>query len=427
MKKGILAPYKRPFFGIRAPKIINAVLPDISAGPAEETAAPKTAVLDVAHPYDGARLLIGPGESVMRGQPVFPYEGAGFTATVCGSVSSVEPAVNAQGRPVTRVALLAGSPEEWDQGPGREPGVDACKTWLNTIPGGLDLGALTTAMHPVHTLVVLALDFDPMSTAVQQVSIQRSKDVVAGIAALKEITGAGKIEAAAFSSTSKVASSWDLPVKVVSRSYPACLPHFICRNHYGVTVGAGATPLRHGFAFVSAEALAAVGAFLRTGRVKGEKVVTLVSKDLTEKSVNFKVRIGAPIRDVLEAGRVVVAESDRVIMGGPFTGYAAADLSEPVTPRTSSIMVQDADGLAGVNDSACFNCGECVRICPAKMPVNMLIRYLDNGLWDDAARRYDLLSCVECGLCSFVCPALIPVFQHIMLGKLQYENSLEKD
>lgn len=429
MKKRILAPYKRPFFGISAPKILNTLLPDISAGPAEETPQPKTVCLDVAHPYDGSGLKIGIGDAVLRGQPVFPFEGsgAGFSSTVCGEIRSIEPAVSPKGRPVTRVRISAGVQEEWDRGPGAEPGPEACKTWLNNLPGGLDLAALTMAMSPVHTLIILALDTDPMSTAVQQVSIQRSKDVAAGIAALKKITGAGKIEAAAFSSTAKIAASWDVPVKVVSPRYPACLPRFICRSHYGITVGAGSTPLRHGFAFVSAESAAALGAFLRSGRMKGEKVLTLVSKDLTEKSLNYKARIGAPIRDVLEAGRVVVAESDRVILGGPLTGCAAADLSEPVTPFTDSIMVQDADGLAEVTGSACFNCGECVRICPAKVPVNMVIRYLDNGLWDEAARRYDLLSCVECGLCSFVCPSRIPVFQHIMLGKLQYENSLEKD
>lgn len=427
MKKRILAPYKRPFFGIAAPKILNALLPDISAGPAEETPQPRSVTIDVARPYDGSGLKIGIGDAVLRGQPVFPYEGAGFTSTVCGKIISIEPAISPRGRPGTRVRISAAGQEEWDRGPGAEPGPEACKTWLNNLPGGLDLASLATAMHPVHTLVILALDTDPMSTAVQQVSIQRSRDAAAGIAALREISGAGRIEAAAFPSTAKVAASWDLPVKVVSPRYPSCLPNLICRTHYGVTVGAGSTPLRHGFAFVSAESAAAVGAFLRTGRMKGEKVVTLVSKDLTEKSVNYKARIGAPIRDVLEAGRVVVAESDRVILGGPFTGWAAADLSEPVTPLTDSIMVQDADGLAEVTGSACFNCGECVRICPAKVPVNMVIRYLDNGLWDEAARRYDLLSCVECGLCSFVCPARIPVFQHIMLGRLQYENSLEKD
>lgn len=430
MKKGILAPYKRPFFGIRSPKILHAVLPDISAGPAEETGSPKKIILISDQPYNGRNLQISCGEAVRRGQPVFPFSGSdqgAVLSTVCGEISSIEPATGPDGRPVTRIEIVARTNEEWDEGPGKEPDIQKAGPYLAGVPGGLDLASLVNPMHPVHCLVVMAADADPMSTAAQHASIQRSKDVAAGIAALKAITGISRVEAAAFAETAKTAASWDIPVKILSPRYPDVNPRLICRRHYGVTIGAGSTPLRQGFAFVSAEAVAAVGGAFHTGRVKGEKIVTLVPKDLTEKSVNFRVRIGAPVRDVLEAGRVVAAESDRVVLGGPFTGYAAADLDEPVTPQTSSIMIQDADGLSEIADSACFNCGECVRICPAKMPVNMLIRYLDNGMWDEAARCYDLLSCVECGLCSFVCPARIPIFQQIMLGRLQYENSLEKD
>ena len=72
------------------------------------------------------------------------------------------------------------------------------------------------------------------------------------------------------------------------------------------------------------------------------------------------------------------------------------------------------------SDTHCVNCGECVRACPARIPVNMLIRLLENGLYEEAVERYDLLSCIECGLCSYACIAQIPVFHYIMLGKYEF-------
>jgi electron transport complex protein RnfC len=51
------------------------------------------------------------------------------------------------------------------------------------------------------------------------------------------------------------------------------------------------------------------------------------------------------------------------------------------------------------------------------VPVNLLIRYLEAGLYQEAADSYDLFSCIECGLCSYVCTAKIPIFQYIRLGK----------
>jgi electron transport complex protein RnfC len=83
-------------------------------------------------------------------------------------------------------------------------------------------------------------------------------------------------------------------------------------------------------------------------------------------------------------------------------------------------MIQDAASITHGLDIPCVNCGECVRACPARIQVNMLIRLLENGLFEEAAREYDLLSCIECGLCSYVCIARIPIFQYIMLGKSEF-------
>jgi electron transport complex protein RnfC len=99
------------------------------------------------------------------------------------------------------------------------------------------------------------------------------------------------------------------------------------------------------------------------------------------------------------------------------TGEAAYSEEIPVLFDTQGILVQDRAEVAPVSDTHCINCGDCVRACPARIPVNMLIRFLENALYRDAADQHDLPYCIECGLCSYVCTARIPLFQHIMLGK----------
>ena len=81
--------------------------------------------------------------------------------------------------------------------------------------------------------------------------------------------------------------------------------------------------------------------------------------------------------DILNALDIDLNDKDRIIFGGPLTGLAIYSPDYPVEPDTDAIIVQDSDNIIPYSDYPCINCGECIRICPTKVPVNMVVRFLE--------------------------------------------------
>lgn len=204
-------------------------------------------------------------------------------------------------------------------------------------------------------------------------------------------------------------------VRTMDPLYPDTLPRMVMKKLFGKTVPVGKKCEDLGIGFVSTEAVVALHKAFSEGQAPIHKLVTVIKKDGA--TVQARARIGTPVKDVLNALSIDTQHGDRVVLGGPMTGRSLLYEEAPVEADTDAILVQDRSQIAPSSDSHCVNCGECVRVCPARMPVNMLIRYLENGRFEEAAQGYDLLSCIECGLCTYVCIVRIPVFQYLMLGK----------
>jgi electron transport complex protein RnfC len=207
-------------------------------------------------------------------------------------------------------------------------------------------------------------------------------------------------------------------VELIEPAYPNTLPKIVAKNVLGKVLPAGKRFEELGLGFINAETVVALANAFTEGHLPVNKLVTVINKELMP--VHVRVRIGTHIGDVLNDLGIEAHHGDRLVMGGPMMGHAVHSEDTPILHDTDAVMIQDKSQVVLGSDLHCVNCGECVRVCPANIPINMLIRLLENGLYEDAARDYDLLCCIECGLCSYVCPGRIPVFHYVMLGKYEF-------
>jgi electron transport complex protein RnfC len=285
------------------------------------------------------------------------------------------------------------------------------------IPGKPPLAPFFDPDKSIHTLVVSGSDADLMIRTNRNVLTHRMEDVLKGIQVLRTITGVSKMILAVPENFLQGYGKVGAEIKTVPLKYPSAFPHLMMQNLLGQTVPAGKSCEDLGVSFFTAEAAASLGVAFTEGRIPTNKTLTVTKKDGSQ--IMVEACIGTPLGHVLTSLGIEVQNKDRIIHGGPMTGTALFSEKAPVLPDTDGIMVQNGADIALTSDDPCINCGECVRICPAKIPVNMLVRFLEAGQYEEAADLYDLYCCIECGLCSYVCVSRMPIFQYIRLGKYE--------
>jgi electron transport complex protein RnfC len=367
-----------------------------------------------------SQVGLSEGDTVQTGQRLAPFKdsGAYVISSVTGKVSAIYPYPGDFGKNFTALDITISADEMADPIEDLEPTLEALRTYFIDAPGKPPLDLLGDPDRPIHTIVVSGVDTDLLVACNQYVVRTEINAIVKGIEVLKAAAGVKTIAIAVPRDLiSGFGHTGADELKAVSLDYPSAQPKLILYHSFGVEVPAGKTCADMGYAFFSAESVAAIGHAYQSKKVPVEKIVTLIDKKCRVKVV--KARLGTPVGAILQATGIQTGDRDRLILGGPMTGTAIYDEKQVVRPDTDAVMVQDAADVSLVSDYSCINCGECVRACPTRIQVNMLVRFLEAGQYEDGVELYDLYSCVDCGVCSYVCVARIPIYQYIRLAKYE--------
>jgi electron transport complex protein RnfC len=146
-----------------------------------------------------------------------------------------------------------------------------------------------------------------------------------------------------------------------------------------------------------------------------ERVVTVTGKKI-ENASNFWVRIGTPIKDLVEEVGGLPEGTRKIVNGGPMMGKAIKNTDVPVTKGTSGILVISEDEASRQDPKNCIRCGQCVFVCPMGLEPHLLMNLSEKGMYEKAAYE-DIMTCIECGSCSYVCPSHRPLLDYIRFGK----------
>jgi electron transport complex protein RnfC len=409
---------KRPFFSSGKLQLRYSLENEVHQDVKEIALSKKVTFFLKTTPDDLEKPSISTGKKVKTGEELTLTSGNRVTSTVTGKVLDVSPFIGYSGQSFISLAIEVEKQDLWDDEFKKvldEKGPEEAFSHLGSLPGIANPASFADPENKIKTIIINGLDRDLLTVTNQFIVKTETEPLAEGIKCLKKITGADRIILAVPASLGAVAGKVGADVKVIDPVYPNTIPSLLIESTTGIQTLPGMDLGKKGIEFISAEAVAALGNLFTEGKTPIHKVLTVIDKN--ENLTIVRARIGTPAKEILTVLNIEMGQGDRLVFGGPMTGRAVYSEEMPVQAETDAIMIQDSAQIIPTSDDPCINCGECVRACPANVPVNMLIRLLENSLYEEAEREYDLFSCIECGICSYVCEMRIPIFHYIMLGK----------
>jgi electron transport complex protein RnfC len=147
--------------------------------------------------------------------------------------------------------------------------------------------------------------------------------------------------------------------------------------------------------------------------------VVSISGDNIRQPGNWEVRLGTPIRHLIElAGGYLHSDRAHLVMGGPMMGFSLAGDQVPIVKASNNILVMREETIPhspGYHDE-CIRCSKCTEVCPASLLPQQLYWHVRARAFE-RAEEFHLFDCIECGCCSAVCPSTIPLVQYYRAAK----------
>ena len=146
-----------------------------------------------------------------------------------------------------------------------------------------------------------------------------------------------------------------------------------------------------------------------------ERYTTVTGKKLQNPG-NFLVRMGTPMKDLIDACGGMPDGDNKLLAGGPMMGKALTSVEVPICKGTNSVTIISDDEARRKDAQPCIRCAKCVGVCPMGLEPYLLAKLSEVKNWERAESE-DITSCIECGSCQYTCPAYRPLLDNIRLGK----------
>lgn len=303
---------------------------------------------------------------------------------------------------------------------------DAVREAGVTGAGGAGFPTHIKMASRAEVVIANGAECEPLTHVDQELMIHHAPEVVAGLRAAMQSTGASrgilgvkkKYTAASAALRQAIAGSPDITIFELGNFYPAGDEQVMVYDILGRVVPEGGIPLNVGAVVQNIETLYNINAALH-GQPVIDKHITVIGA--VARPMTVRVPLGVTLGEVIDLAGGSLTPEPMVLNGGAMMGHVAGSLAEPVTKRTKLLLVLPYDHQLSAKRrqprsqvelhaiSACDQCYMCTDYCPRHaqghaIQPHKLILLLASGIPLTDAQMAGALLCCECRTCNYACP-----------------------
>ncbi len=407
---------------------------------------PKQAIFPLSqHIGAPAKPVVKKGDRVKVGTMI--AEAGGFVSapifsSVSGTVVKIDAAVDATGYR-TPVIIVNVEGDEWEEGIDRSDKLETVEAHPELTPegivesvkaagvtgmGGAGFPTFVKLCPPptakAECVIINAVECEPYITSDYRLMMEHADEIVVGLQLLMKAAKVdrgyigievNKPKAIALL-TEKVKADPRIEVVPLKQRYPQGgekqLVDAVIRRQVpappAIPVNVGAIVQNVGTAFAVYQAV-------MKHKPLFERYTTVTGKRLAHPG-NFLVRMGTPMRELIDLCGGMPEGDNKLLAGGPMMGKALTSVDVPVCKGTNSVTVISDSEARRKPAAPCIRCAKCVSVCPMGLEPYLLATASAKQMWDKVEAEC-ITSCIECGSCQYTCPSHRPILDNIRFGK----------
>ena len=414
--------------------------------PTQVAALPKQAIFPLSqHIGAPTKPVVKKGDKVKVGTLI--AEAGGFVSapiysSVSGTVFKVDTAIDATGYRVPAIIINVEG-DEWEENIDRSDSLETLDAHPELTPeeiverikvagvtgmGGAGFPTFIKLCPPptakAECVIINAVECEPYITSDYRLMMEHADEILVGLELLMKSAKVDKgyigIETnkpqAIELLTQKTSGNPKIEVVPLKQRYPQGgekqLVDAVIRRQVpappAIPVNVGAIVQNVGTAFAVYQAV-------MKRKPLFERYTTVTGKRLSNPG-NFLVRMGTPMKELIDACGGMPEGNNKLLAGGPMMGKALTSVDVPVCKGTNSVTVISEDEAMRKSPQPCIRCAKCVSVCPMGLEPFLLATASSMHNWEKVEAE-GITSCIECGSCQFTCPSHRPILDNIRLGK----------